>query len=133
VIVLGRRAADYPGLGSASTRAVGGTPVTTVALGTSFPMKRWPDAASIQVSADEINPDGSIRLPISYHPLLRVRSEGRALSTRSDGGYLSVCCVRSPGSWLDIEAHAPPWLKWLYALSVGSLLGTLALFVRRRE
>ncbi len=131
--MLGRGAIDYPGFGSAFSRTIVGTPVTIVSLDERFPMTRQTDTASIQVPLDELSPDGSVRLPISYHPILRVQWRDQDLTTRSDAGYLSACCVPSQGVLLRITAHHPPWLKWLYALSLSSLLGTFFLCSRGRS
>jgi hypothetical protein len=133
LIVLGRSATDYPGFGSAFSRTIDGTPVMIVPLDQRFPMTRETDTASIQVPPDELSPDGSVRLPISYHPILRVQWRDQNLTTRSDEGYLSACCVRSEGALLRITAHRPPWLKWLYALSLSSFLATFFLCARRRS
>ncbi|MBZ5677953.1 MAG: hypothetical protein LAP61_27200 [Acidobacteriia bacterium] len=128
VIVLGRSATDYPGFGAAVSKTVDDTPVTIISLDPPFPMARQTDTASVQVAPDELRPDGSVRLPISYHPILRVHWQNESLITRSDEGYLSACCVRSPGALLRITAHHPAWLTWLYVLSVSSLFGLVALF-----
>jgi len=129
VIVLGRKASDYPDFGPAVSKTIDNTPVTIIAIDPPLPMTHQADMASIQVGADELRPDGSVRLPISYHPILRVQRKNENLTTRSDDGYLSACCVPSQGAELRITAHHPVWLTCLYILSVSSLLGPVALFV----
>lgn len=127
LIVLGRSAGDYNQLGPALTRTVNGTPVAIVSL-EPFPMIRQPQSALIQVSKDELQPDGGVLLPISYHPFLLAESEGRSLPVKSKSGYLSPCCVTREGVWLHIKATLPWWLKGLCVLPAVCLLGTIVLF-----
>lgn len=131
LVVLGRVASDYPGLGPAISKTVDGSPVTIVPLDQPFPMMRQTDTASIRVAPNELSPDGRVRLPISYHPILRVQWGDENLTTTSDAGYLSACCVGPQGALLRITARHPPWLKWLYALSASCLMGTFLFCAER--
>lgn len=135
LIVIGRSAADYAVLGPGRSEMIEDTPVAIVPIDVDTPMRRQPDVATIQVSASDLRPDGSVVLPISYHPFLHVQSDSGALVTRSARGYLSACCVGSSGTWLRVEARRAPWLKWLYALSVCCLIGAFFLLAidRRRK
>lgn len=136
VIVVGPSSPFDSELGALTTEMIERVPVQLIRIEGPRTIRRMREAI-FEITAEPSRADGSLVLPIGFHPRLESFDNGIALATHRENGFLGICCTGSASRMIRVVFSDPPWLRMCWFLSVSSTLVLVGFFiiveVRRRR